>query len=165
MAEIKISTETWKTILERIKEEFDIKEITYRTWLEPLTVYEVKNNTVFVVVTTGQMGIDYISKKFMSPLRAAIAEITGIEYEIEFILPEIVNGETPHRTEASRAERTGVDKKDKAFEQAMEDTISKIDSLVEQYDKARFRSTLALTLFGAVSLMAIWIGWNRHDRE
>ena len=80
MAEI--SAETWKAILERVKEAFDIKEITYRTWLEPLTVYEVKNNTVVVSVPTGQMGIDYISKKYLPALKASIKEITGIEYEV-----------------------------------------------------------------------------------
>lgn len=85
-----ISAETWKEILESVKEEFDITPVTYRTWLEPLTVYEVKSNTIVILVNTGQMGIDYISKKFMFPLKVAIAEITGTEYDIEFVLPEIV---------------------------------------------------------------------------
>ena len=158
MAEI--STETWEEILQSVKQEFDITEVTYRTWLTPLRIYEVRNNTVVILVTTGQMGIDYISKKYMSPLKIAIAEITGSEYEIEFILPERVSGDTSQKTEA----RSSMRNNDKAFEKAMEDTISKIDVLAEKYDRACFRSTLELTMLGAVSIMAIWIGWSRHDR-
>ena len=99
---VEISTETWEKILQRVKEEFDIPDITYRTWLEPLRVYEVKNNTIVILVTTGQMGIDYISKKFMFPLKAVITEITENKYEIEFILPEKVEEDTSQRTKASK---------------------------------------------------------------
>ena len=34
------------------------------------------------------MGLSYISKKYYLPLKVAITEITGTEYEIKFILPE-----------------------------------------------------------------------------
>ena len=145
---VEISAETWKEILERVKEEFNITQVTYRTWLEPLTVYEVKNNTVVILVTTGQMGIDYISK-FMSPLKAAIAEITGTDYGIEFILPK--DSEPSRNDEASRMDN-------KLFEQVME----KIDALEEKNDRAHVGSILALTVFGAVSLAAICVGWSRH---
>ena len=121
MAEI--STEQWADILQSVKEEFDITEVTYRTWLAPLKVCEVKDNTVVILVTTGQMGIDYISKKFMFPLKVAIAEITGIEYDVEFILPEEGDGVPPLKTEAERAENPNADHGDKAFEQAMKEII------------------------------------------
>ena len=35
-----------------------------------------------------QIGVNYISKRYTLPIKVAVAEITGIEYEIEFILPE-----------------------------------------------------------------------------
>ena len=34
------------------------------------------------------MTLSYISKKYYLPLKVAITEITGNEYEIKFILPE-----------------------------------------------------------------------------
>ena len=34
------------------------------------------------------MGLTYINKKYYLPLKVAVAEITGMEYEIEFVLPE-----------------------------------------------------------------------------
>ena len=86
MAEI--SSETWEAILQSVKTEFDVTDVAFRTWLQPLKVHDVRNNTVVILVTTGQMGIDYISKKYLFPLKVAVAEITGTEYDIDFILPE-----------------------------------------------------------------------------
>ncbi|KLU68141.1 MAG: hypothetical protein RHS_6032 [Robinsoniella sp. RHS] len=34
------------------------------------------------------MGLNYISKKYTLPIKVAVAEITGLDYNIEFILPE-----------------------------------------------------------------------------
>ena len=34
------------------------------------------------------MGLNYISKKYTLPIKVAIAEITGRNYDIEFILPD-----------------------------------------------------------------------------
>ena len=34
------------------------------------------------------MTLSYISKKYYLPLKVTIAELTGTEYEIKFILPE-----------------------------------------------------------------------------
>ncbi len=40
------------------------------------------------------MGLDYVSKKkYTLPIKVAIAEITGVNYEIRFILPEEVKQE------------------------------------------------------------------------
>ena len=109
MAEI--STETWEKILQSVREEFDVTDVAYRTWLQPLRVHDVRNNTVVILVTTGQMGIDYISKKYLYPLKVAVAEITGTEYEIGFILPERAEENSLRNTEAERVEIPGVDPK------------------------------------------------------
>ena len=85
---MEISKATWNEILQSVKKEFDVTDVAFRTWLQPLEVHGVRNNTVIILVPTGQMGIDYISKKYVFPLKVAIAEITGTEYEIGFILPE-----------------------------------------------------------------------------
>ena len=41
-----------------------------------------------LLVPSEQMALSYISKKYLAQLRVAIVEITEIEYEINFILPE-----------------------------------------------------------------------------
>ena len=43
---------------------------------------------LYILVPSEQIGVNYISKRYTLPIKVAVAEITGIEYEIEFILPE-----------------------------------------------------------------------------
>ena len=83
-----ISIETWEEILQNVKEKSDIPDISFRTWIQPLKVQEVRGNTIAVLVTTGLMGVEYISKKYLRLLKTAALEVTGIGYGIEFILPE-----------------------------------------------------------------------------
>lgn len=107
MAEI--SSETWEAILQSVKTEFDVTDVAFRTWLQPLKVHDVKNNTVVILVTTGQMGIDYISKKYLFPLKVAVAEITGTEYDIDFILPERAEEENLRNIDKDRNELPDTD--------------------------------------------------------
>lgn len=80
--------EKWGQILLNIVQEHEVSDIAYRTWLKPLELHDVRDNTVIILVPTGQMGIDYIKKKYLFALNVAIAEMTGTEYDISFILPE-----------------------------------------------------------------------------
>ena len=80
---LEISTETWREILHSVKTEFDVTDVAFRTWLEPLSIHDVRDNTVVILVTTGQMGIDYITKKYLCPLEIAALEVTGTGYEIQ----------------------------------------------------------------------------------
>ena len=83
-----ISIETWEEILQNVKEKSDIPDISFRTWIQPLKVQEVRGNTIAVLVTTGVMGVEYISKKYLRLLKTAALGVTGIDYEIQLILPE-----------------------------------------------------------------------------
>ncbi len=78
----------WEEILYTVKAEYDLSDISFKTWLQPLTVYKVEKTTVTILVPSEQLALEYIKKKFMSPLKVAITEKTGTEYEIEFILPD-----------------------------------------------------------------------------
>ena len=80
--------EKWDEILNTVKTEHDISAISFDTWIKPLEVYGIEGNTLYILVPSVQMTLNYISKKYYLPLKVAIAEITGIEYEIQFILPE-----------------------------------------------------------------------------
>lgn len=83
--------EHWDDILSIVKSEHDITDVSFKTWLKPLTIHSISGNTLRILVPTDQMGsmaVDYISKKYYFPLKVAIAEFTGNEYEIEFLLPE-----------------------------------------------------------------------------
>ena len=80
--------EKWNEILRTVKEEHELSDISFDTWLKPLTVYNIEGNKLYILVPSEQMGLNYITKKYTLPIKVAIAELTGIDYDIEFILQE-----------------------------------------------------------------------------
>ncbi|MGN1165534.1 MAG: chromosomal replication initiator protein DnaA [Lachnospiraceae bacterium] len=83
--------EKWEDILSTVKKEHDISDVSFDTWMRPLKVYAVEGNTLYILVPSEQMALSYIQKKYYLPLKVAIAEMTGTEYEINFILPEQID--------------------------------------------------------------------------
>ena len=82
--------EKWEEILQYVKKEHELSDISFDTWLKPLEVYSVEENLIYILVPSEQIGISYLNKKYYLALRVAIAEILGSEYDIKFILPEDV---------------------------------------------------------------------------
>ncbi len=80
--------EKWDEILLTVKEEHELTDVSFDTWLKPLRVYGVDGNKLYILVPSEQMGLNYITKKYTLPIKVAIAELTGADYEIEFILQE-----------------------------------------------------------------------------
>ena len=83
-----IIEEKWDQILERVKEEHELGEVSFKTWIKPLKVYKVDGHDVTILVPSEQVGLDYVSKKYKLPIKAAIGELTGMDCEIYFILPQ-----------------------------------------------------------------------------
>ena len=88
-----IIQEKWSDILNMIKIEHDVSDVSYSAWLEPLKVYKVEGNVVTIIVTNGSMALSYINKKYILPLKVAIAETTGEDFEISLVLPEEIKEE------------------------------------------------------------------------
>ena len=86
--------EKWTDILNTIREEHQLSDISFKTWLETLTVHSVEDNEVTIVVPTGLIGINYITNRYLLPLKVAISEATGEEYEIALIEPKDIPSET-----------------------------------------------------------------------
>lgn len=79
-----IVEEKWSEIIEHLKIEHDLSNVSFTTWIKPLKVYDIINDTVFILVNMNA-SVEYIEKKYLLPLKVSIAEITGIEYDIVFI--------------------------------------------------------------------------------
>lgn len=80
--------EKWEEILYIVKAEHELSDISFKVWLQPLKLHSMTEDTIRILVPSAQMGIDYLTKKYMIPLMVAISEFAGKEYQIEFILPE-----------------------------------------------------------------------------
>ncbi len=106
--------EKWEEILQYVKKEHELSDISFDTWLKPLEVYSVEENLIYILVPSEQIGISYLNKKYYLALRVAIAEILGIEYDIKFILPEdakkirSVNSKGPKTPEPEVSKRSNL---------------------------------------------------------
>ena len=80
--------EKWNDILTTVKKEHDISDISFDTWMRPLDVYAVEGNILYILAPFEPMALGYIQKKYYLPLKVAIGELIGEEYDIQFILPE-----------------------------------------------------------------------------
>ena len=81
--------EKWEDILDYVRIEHELTHVSFNTWLQPLKVYRYENGILSILVPEQQqMGISYISKKYLLPIKVAVAEVTGIDCDIEFILPD-----------------------------------------------------------------------------
>ena len=67
--------EKWNEILERIREEYEISDVPFRTFLQPLTIHSVKDNVITILVPTERVGLDYTKRKYSLPLKVVIEEM------------------------------------------------------------------------------------------
>lgn len=76
--------QNWEQILNKMKSEYCSSNISYNTWIAPLTVYEVADDTVYILVKL-KASLEHIEEKYSLPFKVCIAEVTGMEYEISFV--------------------------------------------------------------------------------
>ena len=79
-----IVEEKWTEIIQKLRFEYCLSNISYETWILPLKVYDVIDNTVFLSVNL-KASVEHIKNKYLLPLRVCIAEVTGTEFDIKFI--------------------------------------------------------------------------------
>lgn len=106
--------EKWDEILQIVKSEHELSDVSFNTWLLPLKVHCVEGNVVTIVVPTEQVALNYISKKYTLPLQVAIAEATGLmDCKVEFILEKDVKAKplAAQETNATRLEEARLNPK------------------------------------------------------
>lgn len=111
--------EKWPEIIEHLRVEHELLNVSFNTWIKPLKVYDVIDDTAYILVNKDS-SVEYIDKKYRLPLMVCIAEITGKEYEIQFVsedddkLSEIHNASIDNgqkKKTKSLAEKAGLNPK------------------------------------------------------
>ena len=79
-----IVSKKWDVIIQKLKIEHGLSDVSFRTWIEPLKVYDVIDSIVYILVPL-KASIDYIKQKYSLPFQVCITEITNQDYEVRFI--------------------------------------------------------------------------------
>ena len=85
-----IVREKWDEIIHKLKIEYDILDVSFKTWILPLEVQKIKDSTVYIMVPL-KAYVDVITKKYLLSLKVCIAEIIGEEYEIVLKNPVVAS--------------------------------------------------------------------------
>ena len=77
----------WDEIKETIRKEYDLSDVSYHTWIEPLKFYDVQDDVVIILITSNQShALNYISSKYKDFFRVTLTEMMDHYYEVSFIL-------------------------------------------------------------------------------
>lgn len=79
--------EKWDEIKETIRNEYELTDVSYDTWIKPLSFYDVKENVVIIMIPSDQAhALNYISSKYKNFFKVIISEMMDHTYDISFVL-------------------------------------------------------------------------------
>lgn len=79
--------EKWDEILQVIKIEYDLTDISVKIWLNPLKIHSVDHDIIYITGSDAR-ALEIVEKKYYNPLRVVINEIMNHEFDIKFISQE-----------------------------------------------------------------------------
>lgn len=94
--------ENWHLIMDTIKKEYNISDISFHTWLEPLEYYATTDDVVIISITSDKIfSLNYISQKYIDCFRVVITEMFDHPYDVKFSLKKDLLGDQAEEKEAS----------------------------------------------------------------
>lgn len=83
----------WDLIIQTLKEDYDITDMSFRTWIKPIQVYSVVGDKITLLIHENNndsdgkglsynMRVGYIERKYLAAITLTIAEIMGREYDV-----------------------------------------------------------------------------------
>ena len=75
-------SENWNSILEMLKNDFEIKPVIFTTFIKPLKVYDEDDNNVIILLDDDvyQHNDSYIKGKYHTFIKNSIEAVTGKSY-------------------------------------------------------------------------------------
>ena len=94
-------SENWNSILEMLKNDFEIKPVIFTTFIKPLKVYDEDDNNVTILLDDDvyQHNDSYIKGKYYTFIKNSIEAVTGKSYNLKFISKEELETYNNKKTE------------------------------------------------------------------
>ena len=82
--------EKWQEILDTVRVELEMTQVSFAAWLEPLTLYSLENNVLNISLSEDQniQHMEVIKQKYAYVIKVAIKAKTGINCDLNFMLYE-----------------------------------------------------------------------------
>ncbi len=94
--------ENWNLIKETLRKEYEISDVSYRTWVIPLDCYQVKDDVVIITIPSDQAhALNYISSKYKSFFQVTISEMMDHNYDVTFVLEKDAENEAANLSNGS----------------------------------------------------------------
>ena len=75
----------WQEILNILVKEHEISEVAVNTWIQPLTIQTISDDSITFFMVRGPRGIEFIKHKYYDIyLSMAIEQVTGKQFKILF---------------------------------------------------------------------------------
>ena len=95
--------ENWDLIKQTLRKEYELSDISYSTWIEPLNFHEVKDNVVTIMIPSDQAhALNYISSKYKSFFQVTITEMFEHDYDVKFILEKDIENQNTDENDSVR---------------------------------------------------------------
>lgn len=79
--------EKWEEIKEMVRNEYELTDVSYDTWIKPLSFFDVRDDVVIIMIPFDQShALNYISSKYKYFFKVVISEMMEHTYDISFIL-------------------------------------------------------------------------------
>lgn len=87
--------ENWEEIKENVRTEYDLSDVSFKTWIIPLKCHDVKNDIVTILIPSDQAhALSYITSKYKNYFQVTISEMANHNYDISFVLEKDIDSET-----------------------------------------------------------------------
>ena len=79
--------QNWDKILDHLHTAFDISDVSFRTFIQKLSVYSVHDNLLTILIDDSSIGDSrsFIEQKYSVFISVSIEEIIGVHFELKFI--------------------------------------------------------------------------------
>ena len=82
-----IIEEKWSEILEYMKEEHDMTNVSFDTWIQPLQFVSFEDPVLTICYPGDPNGASYINRKYSLFFQVAVEECTGVHCEVRIVDP------------------------------------------------------------------------------
>ena len=102
-----IIAEKWEEIQNRIRVDYELSDISYKTWIQPLKFHKMEGDTVIIVIPSDQsMSLNYINSKYMVIVKYTISETIEKDVSVKFVLAGSLEQHTEKEEETDTAKQS-----------------------------------------------------------